>query len=139
MFDDKTEELAEKLGLEIMFPTAKMRNFMDNKVNTNRIAEKAGVPCVPYVLSHVDDYTHLSEVSKKLGDDLVIQTPFGDSGHTTFFISNEDDFNKHRDEITEEKEVKIMKLINCKGSAVEACVTRHGTIVAPLDDRACWV
>jgi biotin carboxylase len=25
-----------------------------------------------------------------------------------------------------------MKRINCKGSAVEACVTRHGTIVAPL-------
>ena len=25
-----------------------------------------------------------------------------------------------------------MKRINCKGSAIEACVTRHGTIVAPL-------
>jgi biotin carboxylase len=132
MFDDKTEELAEKLGLEIMFPTAKMRTFMDNKVNTNRIAEKAGVPCVPYVLSHVSDYGNLRQVSKKLGNDLVVQTPFGDSGHTTFFISNEGDFDKHKDEITEEKEVKIMKRINCRGSAVEACVTRHGTIVAPL-------
>ena len=55
MFDEKTEKLAKKLGLQIMFPTAKMRNFMDNKVNTNRIAEKAGVPCVPYVLSPVTD------------------------------------------------------------------------------------
>ena len=25
-----------------------------------------------------------------------------------------------------------MKRINCRGSAIEACVTRHGTIVAPL-------
>jgi len=132
MFDDKTEELAEKLGLEIMFPTAKMRNFMDNKVNTNRIAEKAKVPCVPYVLSKVKDFDHLKTVSKKLGKELVIQTPFGDSGHTTFFISNEEDFNKHKDDILKEKEVKIMKRINCRGSAVEACVTRHGTIVAPL-------
>ena len=31
--------------------------------------------------------------------DLVVQSAFGDSGHTTFFISNEDEFNKHKDEI----------------------------------------
>ena len=132
MFDEKTEKLAKKLGLQIMFPTAKMRNFMDNKVNTNRIAEKAGVPCVPYVLSPVTDYAQLNKVSKSLGNDLVIQTPYGDSGHTTFFISKEDEFKKHEEEIVKEKEVKIMKRINCKGSAIEACVTRHGTIVAPL-------
>ncbi len=132
MFDEKTEKLAKKLGLQVMFPTAKMRTFMDNKVNTNRIAEKAGVPCVPYVLSPVLDYGHLKKVSKVLGNDLVIQTPFGDSGHTTFFISNEEEFKKYEEEIVKEKEVKIMKRINCKGSAIEACVTRHGTIVAPL-------
>lgn len=132
MFTEKTEKLAKKLGLEVMFPSAKMRNAMDNKVNTNRIAEKAGVACVPYVLSKVNDYAHLQKVSKKLGDDLVIQTPFGDSGHTTFFISNEEEYKKHAEEIEAEKEVKIMKRINCRGSAIEACVTRHGTIVAPL-------
>lgn len=132
MFDEKTEKLAKKMGLQIMFPSAKMRNFMDNKVNTNRIAEKAGVPCVPNVLTNVKSYKHLNEVSKNLGNDLVIQTPYGDSGHTTFFISNEEEFNKHKDEIIKEKEVKVMKRINCRGSAIEACVTRHGTIVAPL-------
>lgn len=132
MFDEQTEKLAKKMGLQIMFPSAKMRTFMDNKVNTNRIAEKAGVPCVPYVLSAVKDYGHLREISKSLGNDLVIQTPFGDSGHTTFFVSNEEDFKKYEEEIIKEKEVKIMKRINCRGSAIEACVTRHGTIVAPL-------
>lgn len=132
MFTEKTEKLAKKLGLEVMFPSAKMRTAMDNKVNTNRLAEKAGVACVPYVLSNVKDFEHLQKVSKKLGEDLVIQTPFGDSGHTTFFISNKEEYLKHADEIEAEKEVKIMKRINCKGSAIEACVTRHGTIVAPL-------
>lgn len=132
MFDEKTEALAEKLGLEICFPSAKMRTFMDNKVNTNRIAEKAGVPCVPNVLSKVESYEQLCKISKHLGNDLVIQTPFGDSGHTTFFIKNEEEYNKHAEEIEKEAEVKVMKRINCKGSAIEACVTRHGTIVAPL-------
>jgi hypothetical protein len=132
MFDEKTEFLAKKLGLEVMFPTAKMRNLLDNKVNTNRIAEKAGVPCVPNVLSPVKDYKDLCKVSKHLGTDLVVQTPYGDSGHTTFFITNEEEFEKYEEEIVKEKEVKIMKRINCRGSAIEACVTRHGTIVAPL-------
>ncbi|MGW8123795.1 biotin carboxylase [Roseivirga echinicomitans] len=132
MFDEKTEKLAKKQGLEIMFPSAKMRNFMDNKVNTNRIAEKAGVLCVPYVLSKVKNYADLQKIAKPLGTDLVIQTPYGDSGHTTFFISNEEEYKKHEEEIIKEKEVKIMKRINCKGSAIEACVTRHGTVVAPL-------
>jgi hypothetical protein len=132
MFDERTEKLAKQRGLEVCFPPAKMRSFMDNKVNTNRIAERAGVPCVPYVLTKVRNYKHLGKVAAKLGTDLVIQTPFGDSGHTTFFISNEAEFDKHKDEIVAEKEVKVMKRINCKGSAIEACVTQHGTVVAPL-------
>jgi hypothetical protein len=134
MFDDKTEKLARKLGLEVIFPPAKLRTFMDNKVNTNRIAEKAGVACVPYVLNPVKDFKHLLQVAAKgkLGSDLVVQTPFGDSGHTTFFINSEKDYDKYSKEIEAEKECKIMKRINCRGAAMEACVTQHGTIVAPL-------
>ena len=132
MFDEKTEKLAKKIGLEVMFPSAKMRTFMDNKVNTNRVAEKAGVPCVPYVLSPVKNYDHLNKVSAKLGTDLVVQTPFGDSGHTTFFIKSKADYDKYAKEIEAERECKVMKRINCRGAAMEACVTQHGTIVAPL-------
>lgn len=132
MFDEKTEQLAKDLGLEVCFPSAKLRSFLDNKVNTNRIAEKAGVACVPYVLSRVENFAHLRKVSQDLGENLVVQTPFGDSGHTTFFISNENDFDTYKDEIIKEKEVKIMKRINCYGTAIEGCVTQHGTLVAPL-------
>lgn len=134
MFDEKTEALAKKAGLEVIFPKAKLRTWLDNKVNTNRVAEKAGVPCVPYVLSPVRHYEQLLAVAQKgkLGNDLVVQTPFGDSGHTTFFIRSEADYEKYAKEIEAEKECKIMKRINCRGAAMEACVTRHGTIVAPL-------
>ncbi len=134
MFDEKTEALAKKAGLEVIFPPAKLRSWLDNKVNTNRVAEKAGVPCVPYVLSPVKHYEHLLAVAQKgkLGNDLVVQTPYGDSGHTTFFIKSAADYDKYAKEIEAEKECKIMKRINCRGAAMEACVTRHGTIVAPL-------
>lgn len=134
MFDEKTEALARKAGLEVIFPKAKLRTWLDNKVNTNRVAEKAGVPCVPYVLSRVRHYEHLLAVAQQggLGTDVVVQTPFGDSGHTTFFIKSAADYEKYAGEIEAEKECKIMKRINCRGAAMEACVTRHGTIVAPL-------
>lgn len=132
MFDEKTEMLAKEIGLDVCFPSSALRTFLDNKVNTNRIAEKAGVACVPNVLSAVSSYTHLLEITPHLGNDLVIQTPFGDSGHTTFFIANESDFEKYKTEITSEKEVKIMKRINCFGTAIEGCVTQHGTLVVPL-------
>jgi biotin carboxylase len=131
-FDEETERLCDELGLEICFPPAKLRREVDDKISATRIADRAGVPSVPNILTPVKDYEHLREVSKELGEDLVIQTAFGDSGHTTFFISDEEDWDRHADEIADEGEVKIMKRIRCRGSALEACVTRHGTIVGPL-------
>ncbi|XKE44747.1 biotin carboxylase [Halomonas organivorans] len=132
MFDEHTEEICEQLGLKIAFPPAALRSRMDNKIETVRIGNKAGVPSVPNVLAKVGSYAELLEVSRELGDDLVVQTAYGDSGHTTFFIAGEDDYYKHAEEIEAEPEVKIMKRINCRGSAIEACATRCGTVVGPL-------
>ena len=132
MFDERTEELAKQLGLDLIFPPAKLRNYLDNKVVTNRIAMKADVPTVPNVLTKVDSFATLRKVSKHLGEELVVQTPYGDSGHTTFFINNEEEWKKYEEEIIAEEEVKVMKRINCRGAAMEACVTKNGTVVAPL-------
>ena len=97
-----------------------------------RIAEKAGVPSVPNVLCKIKSYQHMREQTEDLGEHLVLQLPYGDSGNTTYFVSNEDDYNKNKEEIENEDEVKVMKRIKCRGTAIEACVTRHGTVVAPL-------
>ena len=97
MFNERTEELCRELGIEIWFPPASLRSRCDNKMETVRIGNKAGVPSAPNALSKVDSYQHLVQICQEhgLGNDVVIQTAFGDSGHTTFFISNEDDWNKH--------------------------------------------
>jgi hypothetical protein len=51
---------------------------MDNKVNTNRIAEKAGVPCpCPTCWPREGTTRNLLQVAAaKLGNDLVVQTAF---------------------------------------------------------------
>jgi D-alanine-D-alanine ligase-like ATP-grasp enzyme len=132
MFDEKTEELAKKAGLQTWFPKAKLRSRIDDKIETVRIGNRAGVPSVPNVLVKVKSYEDMRAKTKKLGPDLVVQTAYGDSGHTTFFISTEKDWKNHAEEIIAGGEVKIMKRINCRGAAIEACTTRAGTIVGPL-------
>ena len=134
MFDEKTEELCKELGYELWFPSAELRTRCDNKMETVRIGNKAGVPSVPNVLSKVESYEHLLKLTEEngLGSDLVVQTAFGDSGHTTFFIANEQEWEEHAEEIIKDPEVKIMKRINCRGGTLEACVTRCGTVVGPL-------
>jgi biotin carboxylase len=134
MFDEETERLANELGAVVWFPSAKLRTSMDNKIETVRIGNKAGVPSVPNVLAEVTSYENLRETCEEagIGHDLVLQSAFGDSGHTTFFIKTEADFRRHADEIIGEGEIKIMKRIDCRGSAIEACTTSTGTIVGPL-------
>ena len=134
MFDETTEKLAKQLGAEVWFPKAALRTRVDNKIETVRIGDKAGVPSVPNVLAEVQGYDDLMKTAKEggLGDDLVLQSAFGDSGHTTFFIKSEADFRKHEHEIVGQGEIKIMKRIVCRGSAIEACATKAGTIVGPL-------
>ena len=133
-FDEQTEALCEKLGLKVCFPSNKLRQKIDNKMMTTRIGNEAGVMSVPNALVPVKSWTNLKSIAKKhdLGDKLVVQTAYGDSGHTTFFIANEREYLEHAEEIEKEKEVKVMKRVRCRGSALEACVTRHGTVVGPL-------
>lgn len=132
MFDETTEKLCKELDLEVCFPPASLRSLVDDKMETTRIGNRARVYSVPNKLVRVSSYEQLCKSCARLGDDLVIQTAYGDSGHTTFFVKNEDDFKKHEADITSAPEVKVMKRIRCRGSALEACVTQHGTIVGPL-------
>ncbi len=134
MFDEETERLVAELGGKVWFPKASLRTKCDNKIETVRIGNKAGVPSVPNTLAEIKDYDHLQKIVEKagIGNDLVLQSAFGDSGHTTFFIKSEADFRQHEHEIVGQGEIKIMKRIDCRGSAIEACATSQGTIVGPL-------
>jgi hypothetical protein len=134
MFNEETERLVAELDGNVWFPSAELRTMCDNKIETVRIGDKAGVPSVPNTLSEIKDYADLKKITKAagIGDDLVLQSAFGDSGHTTFFIKSEEDFRRHAHDIVGHGEIKIMKRIDCRGSAIEACATSKGTIVGPL-------
>jgi hypothetical protein len=132
MFDEETERLATRLGLEVCFPRARLRHHLDNKLTTTRLANEAGVASVPHVLARVESYAALRRAARDLGTDLVVQLPHGDSGTTTYFISSAADFRSHAGAIAAAPEVKVMRRIRCRPLTIEGCVTRHGTLVGPL-------
>jgi biotin carboxylase len=133
MFDDETEAEAAAAGLEIAHPSADLRHRLDSKIVTTELGNEAGVPSAPNTLGRATTYEELTALadSAGLGDDLVVQTPYGDSGKTTFFIRGERDWDKNAGDMATQ-DLKVMKRINNRAAAVEAVLTRHGTIVGPL-------
>ena len=133
MFDDETEAAAAAAGLEIAHPSAELRHRLDSKIVTTQLGNEAGVPSAPNTLGRATTYEELTALAESagLGDDLVVQTPYGDSGKTTFFIRGQRDWDKNAEDMADQ-ELKVMKRINNRAAAVEAVLTRHGTIVGPL-------
>ena len=133
MFDEQTEDLVRGLGFEIALPSAKLRRHIDSKITTTRLGNEAGVPSAPNIMGRASDFEELMALaaSAELGRDLVVQTPYGDSGRTTFFIRSKDDWDRYSPKIIDE-ELKVMKRINHMPGTVEGCATRHGTLVGPI-------
>ena len=135
MFDRQTEELAARLGLRVAHPPAELRHRLDSKIVTTQLGNAAGVPSVPNVLGRAASYPELLALAAGagLGTDLVVQMPYGDSGKTTFFIRTEADWTASAaKEPLSSQELKIMRRIEHRAIAVEAVLTRHGTLVGPL-------
>jgi len=132
-FDEETEEICRELGYQLILPPDSLRRRLDSKIVTTQLGEEAGAPSVPNVLGAADSWAELTELSTAhgLGTDLVVQTPYGDSGKTTFFIRSGQDWDANAADIVGEQ-LKVMKRIDNKAAAVEACITRHGTIVGPF-------
>jgi biotin carboxylase len=84
-------------------------------------------------MGRASSWKELRKLARKadLGEDLVVQTPYGDSGRTTFFIRRKEDFDEHAEKIADE-DLKVMRRIPHLPGTVEACATRHGTLVGPV-------
>ena len=132
-FDEETERICAELGYGLILPPHSLRRHLDSKITTTRLGNEAGAPSVPNVLGTADSYPELVGLATEhdLGLDLVVQTPYGDSGKTTFFIRSEQDWRRHATEMVGQ-DLKVMKRIHHKAAAVEAVLTRHGTIVGPF-------
>ena len=133
MFDEETEALARELGQKIALPPAKLRKHIDSKITTTRLGNEAGIASAPNTMGRAKSFRELMRLAgaARLGSDLVVQTPYGDSGRTTFFIKSEEDWKKNEEALAKEQ-LKVMRRINHLPGTVEAVATRHGTLVGPM-------
>ncbi len=133
-YDKEIEKLVDSLGMTLIMPDNDLVKHIDNKIVTTEIGNSVEVPSVPNALARVESYRQLRAImaAANLGDEVVIQTPFGDSGKTTFFIDDEKSYQAVADKIASEERVKIMRRIECRQVAIEACATRQGTFVGPI-------
>jgi hypothetical protein len=132
-FDEETEQICADAGYDLILPSAELRHQLDSKLVTTRIAEEVGVPSVPNVIATVEDWATLRDVAAGagLGEDLVIQAAYGDSGKTTFFVDGPEAFAACAEDLVG-GEVKIMRRIENRPVAVEAVLTSSGTVVGPF-------
>ncbi|WP_172330699.1 biotin carboxylase [Mangrovicoccus sp. HB161399] len=133
MFDAETERLCEAAGLDVALAPAALRERLDSKIVTTELGNEAGVASAPNVMGTADSYEALLALAAEagLGRDLVVQTPYGDSGRTTFFIRARRDWDRHAAKIVGQ-DLKVMKRLNHIPGAIEGCATRHGTLVGPV-------
>lgn len=139
MFDERTEQLCAELGYELIMPSIELRERLDSKIVTTQVGNEAGTPSVPNILTTITGWDDLRVQAEAagLGDDLVVQLPYGDSGRTTYFISSREDYEAVATNLTGEgggstPQIKVMRYINHQPLAAEAIITRAGTIVGPV-------
>ena len=133
MLDEETEKLARDLKLKIALPPVKLRKHIDSKIVTTQLGNDAGIKSAPNILGRAASYPELLRLADKakLGKDLVVQLPYGDSGRTTFFIKNAADWNKYADKLKDD-DLKVMRKIKHLPGTIEAVATRHGTLAGPM-------
>ena len=138
MFDEESERLCAELGYTLIMPSLALRKHLDSKIVTTELGNEAGTFSVPNVLTTITGWEDLRQQAEAggLGDSLVIQLPYGDSGRTTYFVNSREDFDKIAGEISgagnSAPTIKVMRYINHQPLATEAVITSAGTVVGPV-------
>lgn len=131
-FNEETEEICAELGYDLCMPSVALRKHVDSKIITTQLGNEAGAPSVPNILTVVESWEDLLAKADAagLGRDLVVQSEYGDSGRTTFFVTEQPHYDAIADWI-HGREVKVMRRINHRPLAAEVTLTSSGPVIGP--------
>jgi biotin carboxylase len=109
----ETKALAHKAGLKVMHPSVSRAERLGSKIVMTRLAEEVGVPCVPHVIGRAGSYEKLLALARSagLGDDLVVEAPYGYDGDGTFFVRGERDWDRCAGELVKHELISQSKTI----------------------------
>ena len=132
-FDAETEEICREQGYTLILPPDSLRRRLDSKIVTTQLGNEAGAPSVPNVLGRADSYAELSALaaSADLGATWSCRRPTATRARRPS-SSSPNGTGTPTPRTSFGQQLKVMKRINNQAAAVEACITRHGTIVGPF-------
>src|SRR6266478_6218480 len=67
----------ERAGIAFIGPSAELLELLGDKTAARRLAEKAGIPCVPGTDAAVTDPKQAEKVAVRIGFPLIIKAAFG--------------------------------------------------------------
>jgi acetyl-CoA carboxylase biotin carboxylase subunit len=73
-------EVCENCGIKFIGPSSSIMRLMGNKIEAKKIAEKVGIPVLPWSNSGLEDEKEALEVSKKIGFPVIIKAASGGGG-----------------------------------------------------------
>src|SRR2546427_6099587 len=70
----------ERAGIAFIGPSAELLELLGDKTAARRLAEKAGIPCVPGTDAAVTDAKQAERVAARIGFSLIIKAAYGGRG-----------------------------------------------------------
>jgi len=128
-------------------PTTFGKETLENKIKFRRILREIDIDVPPGKIASVDKL-HYGHLINKYGLPFVIQHPTKGGGKGTFFINNQEDFNKAFKKLEgrwaeEDEETKfeaipeaiVAKFIQGSSPSITGCVTKHGILSTNLQHQ----
>lgn len=133
MYDQKTIELTQSLGLIFGHSDIELRDTFDHKLKMAQFAQTLKIPITQQLHITTSHRPTYSEASKILGDNIIIQHPFGSSGMTTFRVKNNDEWNAVlKNQLFANSDLRACEYLNCFCLCVDACVIDNDAVVGPI-------
>jgi acetyl-CoA carboxylase biotin carboxylase subunit len=139
-------EVCENCSIKFIGPSSPTMRLMGNKIEAKKVAEKSGIPVLPWSNTGLNDEKEALEVSKKIGFPVLIKAASGGGGrgmklvHTqaslgsAFHMAKREAFNSFGEgEVFIERFCELSRHIE-----IQIMADEHGNIVH-LGDRECSI
>lgn len=83
----------DKAGIAFIGPGTEAMHAMGDKIESKKIAKKAGVNVIPGFLGEVDDIQHVIKIAKEIGYPVMVKASAGGGGKGMRICWNDDDVN----------------------------------------------
>jgi predicted ATP-grasp superfamily ATP-dependent carboligase len=140
----KMEQTCQKNNWLLMAnPSNFGKELFEDKIKFRRILQNLDLPVIPSKVTSIDKL-HYGHLINKYGLPFVIQHPTKGGGKGTFFINNQEDFDKAFKKLTKkwdpENEKKVVpptkvivaQFIQGPSPSITGCVTKHGILSTNL-------